>query len=335
METSILDTIVELGDSDKDNYNKVIIHKRKCVAYTTTNSVNICEDSRGKESSDDDEHNIYANIRSQSFKIPNDTKSQIINCYPPLKTGSKQRPKVPPKPKNINRVPPTRAVSDPISVKNVKSLKTTTTSQDVIKTDNGNENSQVGHYLTERLIEETKDIVARNLMKEREELLTRMQNNVNLLQDSLSEIKSEIQDNSHYLESFINKIRLDGGIVEADKLKLHMDELDSVTLLKTVLSVRLKTTQNKLELSKELKETEFLNKKSMKLASQISEAEILTKFRNTRGEVILKSLSSYIDQENLKRLKQYLDQRITLQTEMGDVKEKLHMTMRQLEILKI
>jgi len=214
-------------------------------------------------------------------------------------------------------------------------LKTTTTSQDVIKTDNGNENSQVGHYLTERLIEETKDIVARNLMKEREELLTRMQNNVNLLQDSLSEINSEIQDNSHYLESFINKIRLDGGIVEADKLKLHMDELDSVTLLKTVLSVRLKTTQNKLELSKELKETEFLNKKSMKLASQISEAEILTKFRNTRGEVIMKSLSSYIDQENLKRLKQYLDQRITLQTEMGDVKEKLHMTMRQLEILKI
>ena len=92
-------------------------------------------------------------------------------------------------------------------------------------------------------------------MKEREELLTRMQNNVNLLQDSLSEINSEIQDNSHYLESFINKIRLDGGIVEADKLKLHVDELDSVTLLKTVLSVRLKTTQNKLELSKELKET--------------------------------------------------------------------------------
>merc|ERR1711915_290604 len=271
METSILDTSVELGDSDKDNYNKVIIQKRKCVAYTTTKSVNICEDSRGKESSDEDEHNIYANIRSQSFKIPNDAKSQIINW----------------------------------------------------------------HYLTERLIEETKNIVAKNLMKEREELLTRMQNNVNLLQDSLSEIKSEIQDNSHYLESFINKIRLDGGIVEADKLKLHMDELDSVTLLKTVLSVRLKTTQNKLELSKELKETEFLSKKSMKLASQISEAEILTKFRYTRGEVILKSLSSYIDPENLKRLKQYLDQRITLQTEMGDVKEKLRMTMRQLEILKI
>ena len=68
----------------------------------------------------------------------------VAFSYPPLKTGSKQRPKVPPKPKNINRVPPTRAVSDPISVKNVKSLKTTTTSQDDIKTDNGNENSQVG-----------------------------------------------------------------------------------------------------------------------------------------------------------------------------------------------
>ena len=41
---------------------------------------------------------------------------------------------------------------------------------------------------------------------------------------------------------------------------------------------------------------ELLNKKSMKLLSQISEAEILTKFRNTRGEVILKSLNSYLDQ---------------------------------------
>ena len=110
------------------------------------------------------------------------------------------------------------------------------------------------HFLTERLIEETKDIVAKNLMKEKEELLFRMQNNVNLLQDSLAEILSEIQDNSQHLESIVKKIRLDGGIVEADKLKLHIDELDSVTLLKTVLSVRLKTTQNKLELSKELKE---------------------------------------------------------------------------------
>lgn len=315
----------------------MIIHKRKCVAYTSTQSVNIGGIDRDKvnNNEDDDQHRIYANIRSQSFKIPNDNdaKTPMISCYQPQVNMPKPRPKVPPKPKNLNRVPPAiaRAASDPSAVKNIKSIKTP--SQDDIRKDN--ENTHVGHFLTERLIEETKDIVAKNLMKEKEELLFRMQNNVNLLQDSLAEILSEIQDNSQHLESIVKKIRLDGGIVEADKLKLHIDELDSVTLLKTVLSVRLKTTQNKLELSKELKEMEFLNKKSMKLLSQISEAEILTKFRNTRGEVILKSLNSYLDQENLKRLRQYLDLRITLQTEMGDVKEKLHITMRQLEILKI
>ena len=54
----------------------------------------------------------------------------------------KPRPKVPPKPKNLNRVPPTiaRAASDPSAVKNIKSIKTP--SQDDIRKDN--ENTHVG-----------------------------------------------------------------------------------------------------------------------------------------------------------------------------------------------
>ena len=53
----------------------------------------------------------------------------------------KPRPKVPPKPKNLNRVPPAiaRAASDPSAVKNIKSIKTP--SQDDIRKDNESANN--------------------------------------------------------------------------------------------------------------------------------------------------------------------------------------------------
>ena len=106
-------------------------------------------------------------------------------------------------------------------------------------------------HLKERLIEETKSIVEKNLHRERNELIVRMQKKVNLLNEDQAEIKSDLDSNSTVVSDFIEKVKSEGNIIDADKLRLHVDELESVTSLMTVLRVRLKTTENKLEVTKD------------------------------------------------------------------------------------
>ena len=106
-------------------------------------------------------------------------------------------------------------------------------------------------HLKERLIEETKSIVEKNLHRERTELIVRMQRKVNLLKEDQAEIKTDLDTNSSVVSDFIEKVKSDGNIIDADKLRLHVDELESVTSLMTVLRVRLKTTENKLEVTKD------------------------------------------------------------------------------------
>ena len=113
-------------------------------------------------------------------------------------------------------------------------------------------------HLKERLIEETKSIVEKNLHRERTELIVRMQKKVNLLKEDQAEIKSDLDTNSTVVSDFIEKVKSDGNIIDADKLRLHVDELESVTSLMTVLRVRLKTTENKLEVTKDQRDKVIL-----------------------------------------------------------------------------
>ena len=85
-------------------------------------------------------------------------------------------------------------------------------------------------------------------------MLERMQSKVDLLKEDQHEIVNELTENSAEIENIVEKVRNEGNLADADKLKLHIDELESVTSLITVLKVRLKTTENKLEVTKDSKE---------------------------------------------------------------------------------
>ena len=112
----------------------------------------------------------------------------------------------------------------------------------------------ISRHLTERLINETKSFIEKNLIKERKELLERMQKNVNFLKEDQTEILNELSENSQQIRKILEQIRVEGSIIDADKLKLHIDELESVTSLLTVLKVRLKAAENKLEVTKDSKD---------------------------------------------------------------------------------
>ena len=85
-------------------------------------------------------------------------------------------------------------------------------------------------------------------------MLEWMQSKVDLLKEDHHEIVNELTENSAEIENIVEKVRNEGNLADADKLKLHIDELESVTSLITVLKVRLKTTENKLEVTKDSKE---------------------------------------------------------------------------------
>jgi len=316
MQSDLSDTRVEIADtSDRDNYNKVVIHKRKCVPYATQHNVI----KMGSLSGD--------GCKMQYLMHNNNAVRPVV---PP-----KPRPKIPPKPQkyqpaNLDLISEQENGSNYLNVtpKPAPSSRPPTV---VSKCDkNGNSN---GH-LTERLIQETRSIVEENLRKERKQLLERMQSKVDLLKEDQHEIVNELTENSAEIENIVEKVRNEGNLADADKLKLHIDELESVTSLITVLKVRLKTTENKLEVTKDSKEKEFNNNKIIKLSSQLEEAEELRCFRDRRGDILFRTLASYLSSE-IPELKSLLNQRVSLRSELCEVEEKLHLAVRQIEALKI
>jgi len=300
---------VEIVDTTaRDNYNKVVIHKKKCVPCGPENK-------------------IVLGILGKHV-------SQNNNIQRPDLPRPKVPPKVPPKPFLLPRGHDknTKQVSPP-SVSLVQRICPDSTPVRPPPGSVGGSDNCNGH-LKERLIEETKSIVEKNLHKERNELIVRMQKKVNLLKEDQAEIKSDLDANSSVVSDFIEKVKSDGNIIDADKLRLHVDELESVTSLMTVLRVRLKTTENKLEVTKDQRDKEYLGNKVIKLSSQVQEAEELRVFRRRRGDILFQTMSSYLD-TGLSKLSATLTQRSSLRAELSEVEEKLHLALRQIEALKM
>merc|ERR1711963_657193 len=110
-----------------------------------------------------------------------------------------------------------------------------------------------------------------------------------------------------------------GNLVDADKLKVHIEELDSITSLMTVLRVRLKSSQNKAEVTRDPREKENLASKISKLLSQLEEADNLKAFRDRRGELIFTALSSCLDEGSLCLLRRELELSVSLRSELCEV----------------
>lgn len=305
---------VEIVDTTaRENYNKVVIHKKKCVPCGPENKIVLGQ--QGKHVNN-----------NNSFQRPD------------VPQKPKVPPKVPPKPFMLTRGHDsiTSQVSpSPPSVSQVPRMcpEPVVTGPPPGRV-GGSDNCNNGH-LKERLIEETKSIVEKNLHRERNELIVRMQKKVNLLQEDQAEIKSDLDTNSRVVSDFIEKVKSEGNMIDADKLRLHVDELESVTSLMTVLRVRLKTTENKLEVTKDQRDKEYLGNKVIKLSSQVAEAEQLRVFRRRRGHILFQAMSSYLDTAVLSQLSNTLDQRSSLRAELSEVEEKLHLALRQIEALKM
>ena len=85
-----------------------------------------------------------------------------------------------------------------------------------------------------------------------------MERTAALLEEDRAELLAELRTN------WAGAVQEAGScsLALADKLRVHVAELESVTSLATVLRVRLKTAHNKMEVTKDQKEKVILNTSS-------------------------------------------------------------------------
>merc|ERR1711915_886301 len=133
----------------------------------------------------------------------------------------------------------------------------------------------------------------------------------------------ELSENKTELDSIVSEVREIGGLADADKLVTHIKELESLTKLMTVLTVRLKITESKMTMIKDETEKDFLQKKFKRLASQLKEAEDLKEFRSKRGETISKQLRSYLSIDQIELLSHVICLKENLESELCQLQEKI------------
>jgi len=275
--------VVEVQDtSTRENYSKVVIHKRKCVPY---------------------------------LALP--SNGRLISPE-----GKNNRPIVPPKP--VFREP------DIPRYQRYRVVEVETPPPPSF-------NNKKGSIITEAKEELIKNICnsrEKTLRAESQELLGRMRKKVELLKEDKVDIQTELTDNTTNIITIIETVRSLGNIVDADKLKIHTEELDSITSLMTVLRVRLKSNQNKAELTRDSREKDIIDRKISKLLSQLEEAQNLKSFRDRRGEIIFNSLSSYLCEEKLLALRRELEVKVSLRSELCEVEEQIQLAEYQISALQ-
>eukprot|EP00092_Neocalanus_flemingeri_P067521 GFUD01082432.1.p1 GENE.GFUD01082432.1~~GFUD01082432.1.p1 ORF type:complete len:150 (+),score=53.86 GFUD01082432.1:55-450(+) len=122
-------------------------------------------------------------------------------------------------------------------------------------------------------------------------------------------------------------------MADVDKLKVHIKELESVTNLITVLTVRVETAENKIEVARDVTEKGVLKNRIIKLSSQLEEAQHLKEFRTRRGEAVCLKMRSYLTAATLVQLTDLLDLKVKLVSELCKLEEKIQLAEHQISAL--
>ena len=79
-------------------------------------------------------------------------------------------------------------------------------------------------------------------------------NKIAILEGDKQGIKNEILENEKDLQDIVTIVEKQGSMADADKLKVHVKEVESVTRLRTVLLVREETAQQKIKVTMDAKD---------------------------------------------------------------------------------
>jgi len=241
----IVDTVA------RETYNKIVIHKKKWIPVNEVTDDFIENNyEKDKQSHADDDLTVV--------KLPRLLKIQDTQMKNNLKPALPPKPAVPPKPvlyKNLGHSIPGRHVGKMVNDTNmIRSNRAWNNGDSCAIIANIRTQSTKSQSETNEAGNKPKRDRESNLCNEKHELLERMKKKIKILEEDKQEIEGELIENEQDLNRIVAMVEDHGSIVDADKLKVHIKELESVTRLKTVLTVREESAETKIKITTDASE---------------------------------------------------------------------------------
>lgn len=186
---------------------------------------------------------------------------------------------------------------------------------------------------TDEVAGEEREEEKRRLGRQREELLIRIKDKVEMLRKDGSDVCDETEAVRAQGGRLVSLLEEQGSLVEGDKLRVHLQEVERLTSLLKVLTGRLSRTEKVLMRTGEAEQKDLLLKKKKRLQSQLTEAEELKQFRHRRGKQIQNILQNLLSQEEVEQYEDHLKNLEKVVAEQKEVEEKIQLGEEQIEAL--
>ncbi|CAG7717463.1 unnamed protein product [Allacma fusca] len=178
---------------------------------------------------------------------------------------------------------------------------------------------------------------SQELIKQKEELVSRISRKLEILRTEQLEIREEIQSNEHLGQLVIERVKQTAKRNEFDKFKLHVEEIEKITSLLLGLSGRLARAENALmglAENSNPQEKKILESKRDKLKEQLDEAKILKENIDRRSAQVSGFLQKYLTVEEYADYHHFVKMKAKLIIDSREIDDKIKLGDEQMMALQ-
>lgn len=174
------------------------------------------------------------------------------------------------------------------------------------------------------------------LLKRKEELVASIGRKLEILRAEREAIKEEMRLNQELGAEVTQEVEARASLAEAEKYKLHVEEIDKITSLLLGLSGRLARAENALlMLVKEAdpEEKRILEGKRDKLRDQLEEAKRLKENTDRRAIQVAKVLNQYLSEDEYADYDHFIKMKAKLIMDAREIDDKIKLGEEQQQAL--
>lgn len=175
------------------------------------------------------------------------------------------------------------------------------------------------------------------LMKKKEELVASIGRKLEILKAEREAIKEEMRLNHELGAGITQEVEVRASVAEAEKYKLHVEEIDKITSLLLGLSGRLARAENALLMllkDADPEEKRILEGKRDKLRDQLEEAKRLKENTDRRAIQIAKVLNQYLNEDEYADYDHFIKMKAKLIMDAREIDDKIKLGEEQQQALR-
>lgn len=175
------------------------------------------------------------------------------------------------------------------------------------------------------------------LHKKKEELVASIGRKLEILRAEREAIKEEMRLNQELGTEVTSKVEARARLAEAEKYKLHVEEIDKITSLLLGLSGRLARAENALIMlvdDADPEEKRILESKRDKLSEQLEEAKRLKENIDRRAIQVSKVLNQYLTEDQYADYDHFIKMKAKLIMDAREIDDKIKLGEEQQQALR-